>query len=884
MSWRRHLARLRHLFDRETPNDLGNEIREHLQMEEQENLDAGMSPEEARHAALRRFGNVTLAEEKSREAWRWRWLEVLLQDSRYALRQLWRSPVFTLSATLTLAVGIGANTAIFSVVNAVVLRSLPYPEPERIVTASLINPRDPSFHSSHGVADFLAARDRQRSFSSFAAVAQGVSYFTWTGGREPVQIQGRQVTAHFFSVLGVDPDLGRGFASGADAPDHEREVVLSNSFWQRYFNSDPQAVGRAITLDGADYTIAGVMPQGFHFGQDADDLWSILQLAPAQQRPPFWLQPIGRLRPGVTQAQAQAELSTIAAEVQRQFPEGNMTAAWLEPMKETLVGQVRMPLLLLLGAVVLVLLIATVNVANLEIAQASARDREMAVRSALGASRSRIVRQMLTESVLLAVPGGIMGLLLACGGVRALRALAPDGLPRLNEVAVNGQVLLFTAAVSLLCGLLFGLAPFIGGFGSRGSEAETLRGGSQNLGEQRRRRGLRDALIVLEVSLSLVLLIGAGLLLRSFSQLASTTPGFNPQPLIAGVVILPAARYPKEQQVAAFYDQLLERVEHLPNVASAGTTLSLPPNLLNLMNPFWVPGMPTAPGTNQPMAVETTVSPGYFRTLGVSLLRGRLFDDSDRGRKDGILIINETMARRYFRDQDPVGQKIKTGDAGPKTPWETIVGVVSDVKYTGLDTAPEPTLYVPYFEQGWTSFSREMFLVVRATGDPKSLEHSLRSTVLGLDPDLPLTHVRTMNEFLSRSVAEPRFRTVLLGAFAAMALLLAAVGIFGVMSYVVSRRTQEIGVRMALGASRAQVLRMVLGEGMRVALIGTAIGLVEAFALTRLIRSWLYAVLPADPLTFVAIPSVVMIVAALACYLPARRAARVDPIITLRYE
>jgi len=505
----------------------------------------------------------------------------------------------------------------------------------------------------------------------------------------------------------------------------------------------------------------------------------------------------------------------------------------------------------------------------------------MAIRAALGAGRIRIIRQVLTESALVAGVGGVLGLFLAYGGVHAFLALAPGGMPRMKEVAVSGEVLAFTAVVSLLCGLLFGLAPSLQGFGRRLDEA--LRGGAQNLAEQHGGRGLRAALVAIEVSLSLVLLIGAGLLLRSFERLSSTSPGFNPQPLLSAMLSLPEARYPNEQRIVSFYDQLLNRVQNLPGVATAGISMSLPPDLLNMRNPFWVPREPVAPGKSLPMAVEMTVSPTYFQTLGVPLLRGRLFEDSDRIRNTPILIINNVMARRYFPGQDPVGQRIKTGDLSPNSPWETIVGVVADVKYSGLAGPPEPTLYVPYFLTFWPDFSREMYLVVRPSGDPKSVASGLRTTVQSMDQDMPF-ELSTMNDLLADSVAQPRFRTLLLGTFAGMALVLAAVGVFGVMGYVVSRRTQEIGVRMALGASRSEVLQMVIGEGMRAVVSGIVIGLVEACAFSRLIKGLLFDVQPFDPVTFAIVPSVVMLAALLASYVPARRASKVDPTVALRYE
>jgi putative ABC transport system permease protein len=460
--------------------------------------------------------------------------------------------------------------------------------------------------------------------------------------------------------------------------------------------------------------------------------------------------------------------------------------------------------------------------------------------------------------------------------------MIPDGIPRLKEVTVNGSVLAFTATVSLLSGLLFGIAPLLHGYGERLNE--TLRAGTHNLTDHRGRRGLRNSLVVIEVSLSIVLLIGAVLLLRSFERLSSTSPGFDPQSLVTATVSLPEAAYAKETQINSFYDQLLDRLQNSSGVTSAAVSMSLPPDLLAITNPFHVPGEPLAPGQSLPLAVETTVSSGYFRTLGIPLLRGRLFSDSDRNRTDEILIINDALARRYFPGRDPVGQRIQTGDPDPKAAWETIVGVVGDVKYSGLDAPPQPTLYKPYFEAGWTSWSREMFIVIRTNADPKAVASTLRSAVQSLDGNLPVTDIHTMNDLLSKSVAQPRFRTLLLGIFAAVALLLAVVGIFGVMSYLVGRRTQEIGVRMALGASHGNVLRMILGEGLRVVLLGIGLGLIEALLLGRLVKSLLFGIQPADPLTFLSAAILLTIVALGACYIPARRAMRVDPMVALRHE
>jgi putative ABC transport system permease protein len=874
------------MFRREQgERDFAEELESHLQLHIEDNLSAGMSPGQARRAALLKLGGVARTKEDYRDRSGLPVLETLAQDVRYGLRQIKRSPGYAVVAVLTLALGIGANTAIFSVVNAVVLRELPYPQPDRLMVASLVNVHDPALPYSYGVADYLAAREGQRSFKDFAAVTWADT-ITYTGGAEPERLHGTRVSAEFFTALGVHPALGRAFAPGEDAPGHTREVVLSHRFWQQRFGADPAVIGRALSLDGESFSVVGVLPADFHFdafgATDNGDVWPLMRIAPRNVRYPFGLRTIGRLKPGITLAQARTDLSAIARDMQRRFPNSDLSGASIQPLKTQIVGSVRPALLILLAAVGLVLLIATVNVANLAVSRTTTRDRELAIRAALGASRGRVARQVLTESVLVAAFGGTLGLFLAYWGVRAIVTLAPGGLPRLTAIAVDGQVLAFTMAVSLLSGLLFGLAPAVHGFGRH--IEETLRGGAQNLAEQRGRRGLRHALVVVEVSLSLVLLIGAGLLLKSFERLTNTSPGFNPKPLATALISLPRARYQDEKRIVSFYGELLDRVQHSPGVRSASISMSLPPDLLNMRNPFWVPNEPIVPGNSLPSAVETTVSPGYLQTLGVPLLRGRWFEESDRGRSDQILVINDALARRYFRGQDPIGQRIKTGDPNPDSPWETIVGVVADIKYEGLDGAPEPTLYVPYFQAYWPSFSREMFLVARTSGDPKAIASSLRTAMLALDRDLPPAEVHTMKELLADSVAQPRFRTLLLGIFAGMALLLSAVGIFGVMAYLVSRRTQEIGVRMALGASRGEVRRMILGEGLRVTLIGIAIGLVGAFASGRLIKGLLYGVGPADPATFAGVSLLVIVVALIACYLPAHRATQVDPMIALRYE
>jgi len=885
---RAYLIRLSGLFRRKKfEHDLSREIESHLQLHIEDNMRAGMSASQARRQALLKLGSVENVKESYRDRSYVPALETILQDIRYGLRQIGRNRGYTAVVALTMALGIGANTAIFSVVNAVILRRLPYPQADRLMVASLVNVKDPSFLVSYGVADYLAARERQRSFTKLAGVSWADS-FTLTGTAEPLRLRGSAVSAEFFSVLGVRPALGRDFAFGEDTPGHTREVVLSDRFWRQGFGADPQAVGRTITLDGDSYTIVGVMPAEFHFGAfgatENGDIWPLMQIVPRNARYPFSLRVVGRLKSGVSESQARLDLAAISRDTQRQFPGPELSGASIEPLQTEITGKVRPALLILLGAVGLVLLIATVNVANLEVARATARGRELAIRAAMGAGRLRIARQVLTECLLVAVLGGALGLFLAYWCVRGIVAMAPAGIPRLAEIGVDGQVLAFTAAISLLSGLLFGLAPAAHGLGS--SLDETLRGGAQNLAEQREGRGLRNSLVIVEVSLSLVLVAGAGLLLRSFEKLTGTSPGFNPKTVVTALLSLPPTRYKDDKDIVSFYSRLLDRVREVPGVVSAGISMNVPPDLVNMWNPFWVPNQPLVPGRSLPQAVETTVSPDYFRALGVPLLRGRLFGDSDKGQHDPVLIVNESLAQRYFPGEDPVGKRIKTGDPGfiPTSQWETIVGVVGDVKYGGLDSASEATLYVPYFQTYWPAFSREMFLVVRAESDPKSIASSLRAAVRELDRDMPLADLRTMNELLADSVAQPRFRTILLGIFAGLALTLSAIGVFGVMAWLISRRTKEIGVRMALGSSRGAVLRMVLEDGLRVALIGVAIGLVAALASSRLIKGLLFGIQPADPGTFAAVSLLVVAVILAACYVPARRSTKVDPMVALRYE
>ena len=807
-------------------------------------------------------------------------MQTLFQDIRYGARMLWKKPGFTLIAVLTLSLGIGANTAIFSVVNAVLLRPLPFPESEQLVMAYLSNPKGQK-RVNPGMADFLAIRERNQSFEKVAAISFG--NFTFTGGEKPEQVSGVWVTADFFATLRVAPAQGRSYQPDDEKPENPRAVVVSHNFWQQQLAADPQAVGKTISLNSTPTTVIGVMPESFHFAMTPEaEVWPVRAIRPANNRPPYFNRVIGRLKPGVTEAQAQADLSAISAQVQQQFPDSPFSAATTRPLITTIVGDMRQALLLILGAVSLVLLIAAANVANLQLARAASREREMAVRLALGAGRWRIVRQLLTESLMLAAIGGVVGLLLAFWGVDLFRSLGPTDLPRLQEINLDGRVLGFTMLAAVLSGLLFGLAPALQA--SRPDLNESLKEGGRAGTESHRRRRLRSSLVVAEVALTLVLLVGAGLLLRSFMQLQDVNPGFQPEHLLSAQISLPPAKYNEDQKIISFHQELLNRTKNLPGVEAAAISMSLPPNLLQINNPFGIEGRVLPPGQARPLAEEMTISPDYFTVLGVPLMRGRFFTDNDKAGSPQVMIINEAMARRYFPNEDPVGKRLQTGDPSPNSPWETIVGVVGNVKYQGLEAEETPTMYVPYTTPGWVSWSRSMYVAVRTAGEPLALSAALRQQVRDLDQDIPVFNLKTMDQVMHESVTEPRFRTSLLGLFAAVALVLAGIGIYGVISYAVTERTHEIGVRMALGAQSRDVLRLVIQQGMKPALIGIVIGLAASLALTRLMKVMLFGVSATDPLTFAMIALLLIAVALLACWIPARRATKVDPMIALRCE
>lgn len=797
---------------------------------------------------------------------------------RYGVRMLVKNPGFTIVAVIALALGIGANSAIFTVVNGVLLRPLPFAEPDRLMNVMLTYPQRDASRASLSLADFLDWKAQNQAFESFA-VFGAFGPFNLTGEQGPENVSGVWVTADFFTTLGVQPARGRAFVSGEDQPGSSPVVVISNSLWQRRMGSDPDAVGKSITLNGTSYTVIGIMPAEFRYPEGIE-LWGALPLTPPTRRGPFWLRGIARLKPDVTLEQARADMQAMAGRIQEQNP--NTNDPWtfnIMPMREVIVGDVRPALLVLLGAVAFVLLIATANVANLQLVRAATREKEIAIRRALGASRGRLIRQLLTESVLLAWLGCALGLLLAMWGVDLLIALSPEEIPRLQEARIDTTVLLFTFSISLVSGILFGLVPALQGSTSRLNES--LKEGGRSNSEGSARSRMRNLLVVSEFALALMLLIGAGLMIRSFLRLQDVNPGVKTDNILTMHFSLPISKYQGSAQTATFFRELLQRVQALPGVESAATSISLPPNLLLLSDSFTVEGQPIAPGETAPLAPALFVSPDYFRALGVPLLKGRYFTDADTANSPNVTIISDTMARQFFPGEDPLGKRIKLGGPErPNAPWMEVVGVVGDVKYNGLDIASEPVFYRALEQAAF----RLNYLVVRTKNDPMTLVPAIRSEVASIDSDLPISRIKTMDQIMSESVAQPRFRTLLLGVFGAVALLLAAVGIYGVMAYTVSQRQREIGIRMALGAQQSDILKMVVRQGVTLALVGTGIGLAGAFAASRFIAKLLFGVSATDLTTFLGIAFLLAVVATAACYIPARRATRVDPMVALRHE
>jgi putative ABC transport system permease protein len=807
-------------------------------------------------------------------------LEMFVQDFRYALRTLGNNAGFTAVAVLTLALGIGANTAIFSIVNAVLLRPLPFPQSSRIVRAYQTLERNGVHRNGVSYLNFADWQKESRSFEQMGAFHE--SDVTLTGAGDPEIIPGAVVTAGLLSALGVRPVAGRLLIPDDDRPGAAATVVLSERLWQKRFGQAADLVGKTVTLDKQPFTVAGILPADFQFPFRTPpvDLWisvehdtQLKDLIP--HRGGHYLSVVARLKPGVTLGEAESELQGINAGLAKQYPVEN--GAWgirIAPLQHELVGDVELGLQLLLGAVALVLLIACANVANLLLARATSRSRELAVRAALGAGRKRIVRQLLTESLLLGGIGGALGAATAWWAVRGLVKLLPDDLPRIHAIQVDGWVLCFTLLLSVLVSLLFGLGPAIQA--TSVNLADGLKEGTRGNSDASGRR-MRGALIVSEVALAVVLLTGAGLLMRSFLELQNVSPGFRVHGILTASVALPQSQYTKPEQWARFSDQAVERIKTLPGVAGAAVGMGLPMSGDRINLAFGIDGRPQAP-EDHVSANYASVSRGYFQLFGIPLLRGRIFDDRDTAASQKIAIVSEAFALRYFPDEQAIGKHLTFGF--PERASREIVGIVGDVRQVSLDAPTEPEMYVP-FEQSplWG-----MNFVVRTGGDSAALASAVRERIREGDKDLPVADVQPMTVYLRESMAQPRFRTLLVGLFGIVALVLAAVGIYGVISYTVAQRTQEIGLRMALGAEPREVLGLVVGQGMKLVLVGLAAGLLGAFGLTRVFSSLLFGITPGDPLTYFGTVFLLTVLSLLACYIPARRAMRVDPLVALRYE
>jgi predicted permease len=871
------LTAIRDLFRREQiDQDIEEELRFHLEMRALEHQARGMTDEDARREALRRFGPLGHIKEICHDIRGVGFMETFWQDLRFGARVLLKNRGFTLVAVLTLALGIGANTAIFSIVNAVVLRPLPFKDPDRIVYLQGSNPQRELSQNPVAPPDFLDWRAQSRSFSEMAAYESTIFRHTSEQGAE--RLDGYSVTANFFDLMGEKPLMGRTFTPEEEKPGQNDVAILSETVWQRHFGADPGIVGRTIKMNDRTFTVVGIMRASFKFPDTTAEVWRPLAFnnEELQDRTDYRLQVIGRLRDGVTFEGARSEMEGIARQLEQAYPTTNTGwSVFIQPLHESVVGYLRPAMFVLLGAVFLVLLISCVNVASLLSARMTSRRKEVALRTAIGATRLRILRQLLTESVLLGLIGGVCGVLLAIFGVKVLVAYLPPFTPRVEEIGIDPTVLGFTFLISILTGLIFGLMPAWQTTHTDLNEIlkDSSRGSTGGKGQNR----FRSVLVVTEVVLSLVLLIGAGLLIRSFVAMRNVDPGFRAEGvLVNSQLVLPPQKYAEGNRGTAFFKELFERVRALPGVEAVGGITALPLQGNSRLQAYAVAGRPPQPKGQEFTAVINTVGADYFQTMSIPLRRGRMFTERDDDKAPKTVLINEALARRIFNGEEALGQRLYL--RGGNTPYE-VVGVVGDAKQFNLLGETSPEIFTHYLESP-TTF---MYVLARTKGDPTSLAQPIRREVQAIDPDQPVGN-RTLSQQFENSISQPRFYTLLLGLFAAVALALASVGIYGVMSYMVALRTHEIGIRMALGAQRRDVFRIVVGQGLKLALIGVVVGLGLSFLASRLLSKMLFGVSAVDPLTYVIIPLILTTVAVAACFIPARRATKIDPLIALRNE
>jgi putative ABC transport system permease protein len=877
---------LRSLFRKEqVSQELDEELNGILEMAAEEKMKQGMSRKDALRAVRLERGNLETTKEVVRSAGWESFVETCWQDLRFAARMLRKNPGFTAVVVLTLALGIGANTAIFSVVNAVLLRPLPYKDSDHLVQLIEHDQKRGVDFDWVSFPNFHDWAEQGKAFQYMAAYK--FHAFKLTNVSQAQMLFGVKVSANLLPTLGAEPILGRNFLPDEDQPGRDHEIILSYETWKQSFGADPQLIGKTLTLNDELYSVIGVMPASFNFPPTVPITSALPSRKTAffaplglafnpDQRDWNMLGVIARLKPRVTISQARADLDTVSRSLEAHYPAQNRgITVRVEPLLNQVVGDIGHALWIFLAAISLVLLVACANVTNLLLARSTIRQREMALRTSLGASRSRLVRQLLTESLLLAVAGGALGVLFAYGGIFLLTLLSPDNLPRIGDVAIDSRVLVYTSVVSALTGIIFGLAP------SQGVAHVDV---SQPLKGQRstptvKHSRLRSAVVVSEVALSLALLIGAGLMLKSFVRMERVDPGFRAEKVLTVWTILSEAKYAPQQR-AAFYQQAWQRIQALPGVKSVGAIDNLPLSGIHGGGPFTIEGHATESNADAPSAYRCVVSVNYFRTVGIPLLQGREFTERDRDGAPTALIINETAARRYWPGQNPVGSRLSFTTGRTQPTWLEIVGVVKDVLHDGLELPAKPTIYVPFLQ----SPQAFMVTVARTDVDPARLSSAVRGTIAAVDKDQPVLMTRTMADIYSDAVAQRRFNTALIVAFGALALLLAMVGVYGLMAFAVTQRTHEMGVRIALGAQRWDVLKLVLGRGLRLTLLGITFGLAVAFFQTRFLSKLLFNVPQTDPATFIVVSLCLGGIALLASYIPARRAMRVDPVVALRYE